>query len=170
MNLETLEDLLVHQIEDILSAEHQIRKALPRPAEAVESDALRQAFQEHEKETDTQIERLHKAFDLMKKPANASHCEAAEGLIAEAEEYLDAEGERAVLDAAIVTAAQRVEHYEIAAYGSAIAFARQLDRSEVASLLEQSLDEEKAADKRLSSLAEGGLNDAARKAGRDRSN
>jgi ferritin-like metal-binding protein YciE len=165
MTLQTLEDLLVHQIQDILSAEHQVRKALPRMAEAAGSDKLRQAFTDHHKETEAQIERLHKAFALMEKPVNASHCEAAEGLLTEAEDFLDGEGNRDVLDAGIITAAQRFEHYEIAAYGSAISFARKLNRNEVASLLEESLSEEKAADEKLSSIAENGVNDAAMKAG-----
>jgi ferritin-like metal-binding protein YciE len=166
MELQTLEDLLVHQIQDILSAEHQVKKALPLMAKAVGSDKLRQAFEHHQKETDTQIERLEKVFELMDQPVSASHCEAAEGLITEAEDYLNGEGNRDVLDAGLVTAAQRFEHYEIAAYGSAIAFARQLDRHDVASLLEESLGEEKAADGKLTSIAENGVNDAAMEAGK----
>ncbi|MEX2531370.1 MAG: ferritin-like domain-containing protein [Gemmatimonadota bacterium] len=165
MKLQTLEDLLVHQIQDILSAEQQVKKALPRMAEAAGSDKLRTAFKDHQKETEIQIERLEKAFKLMDKPVSASHCEAAEGLITEAEGYIDGDGNRAVLDAGIVTAAQRFEHYEIAAYGSAISFARQLKRNEVADLLQESLDEETAADKKLTSIAENGVNDAAMKAG-----
>jgi ferritin-like metal-binding protein YciE len=166
MELQTLEDLLVHQIQDILSAENQVKKALPRMAEAAGSDRLRKAFKDHQKDTDAQIKRLEKAFKLMDKPVSASHCEAAEGLITEAEDYLDGKGNRDVLDAGMITAAQRFEHYEIAAYGSAIAMARQLDRSEVATLLEASLEEEKAADEKLSSIAENGVNEAAMKAGR----
>jgi len=92
-------------------------------AEAARSDKLRQAFKHHHMETGTHIERLEKALALMEKPVSASHCEAAEGLLAETEDYLDGEGSRDVLDAGIITAAQRFEHYEIAAYGSAIAFA-----------------------------------------------
>ncbi|CAN5745862.1 ferritin-like domain-containing protein [soil metagenome] len=165
MKLQTLEDLLVHQLQDILSAENRVKKALPRMAEAAGSDKLRMAFKEHRKETEAQIERLHKAFELLEKPVAASHCEAAEGLITEAEDYLDGDGHRDVLDAGIITAAQRFEHYEIAAYGSAISFARQLKRDEVASLLEESLREEEAADEKLSAIAENGVNDAAMKAG-----
>ena len=166
MNLQTLDDLLVHQIQDILSAERQVRKALPLMAKAVGSDKLRKALQDHQKETDAQIERLEKAFELMDQPVSASHCAAAEGLITEAEDYLDGDGNREVLDAGLITAAQRFEHYEIAAYGSAISFARQLERNEVASLLQESLDEEKAADEKLTSIAENGVNTAAMKAGR----
>jgi ferritin-like metal-binding protein YciE len=165
MKLQTLEDLLVHNIQDILSAEHQVKKALPRMAEAAGSAKLRQAFKDHQKETDAHIERLEKAFELLDQPVAASHCEAAEGLITEAEDYLDGDGNRDVLDAGIITAAQRFEHYEIAAYGSAISFARKLNRNEVASLLQESLDEEKAADEKLTSIAENGVNDAAMKAG-----
>ena len=166
MKLQTLDDLLVHQIQDILSAEHQVKKALPRMAEAAGSDKLRKAFRDHQKETDAHIERLERAFELMDKPVSASHCEAAEGLIAEAEDYLDGDGHRDVLDAGIITAAQRFEHYEIAAYGSAISFARKLNQNEVASLLQKSLDEEKAAEEELTSIAENGVNIAAVKAGR----
>jgi ferritin-like metal-binding protein YciE len=166
MKLQTLDDLLVHQIQDILSAEHQVKKALPRMAEAAGSDKLRKAFKDHQKETDTQIERLEKVFELMDEPVAASHCEAAEGLITEAEDYLDGEGNRDVLDAGMITAAQRFEHYEIAAYGSAISFARQLNRDDVANLLQDSLDEEKAADGKLTSIADNGVNSAAMKAGR----
>jgi ferritin-like metal-binding protein YciE len=166
MKLQTLEDLLVHQIQDILSAEHQVKKVLPRMAKATGSDKLRKAFKDHQKETDAQIERLEKAFELMDKPVSASHCEAAEGLITEAEDYLDGDGNRDVLDAGIITAAQRFEHYEIAAYGSAISFARKLNQNEVASLLQESLDEEKAADQKLTSIAENGVNDAAMRVGR----
>ncbi len=166
MELQNLEDLLVHQIQDILSAEHQVKKALPLMAKAVGSDKLRKAFEHHQKETDTQIERLEKVFELMDQPVSASHCEAAEGLITEAEDYLNGDGNRDVLDAGLVTAAQRFEHYEIAAYGSAIAFARQLNHDEVADLLEESLDEEKAADQKLTTIAENGVNDAAMKAGK----
>lgn len=165
MKLQTLEDLLVHQIQDILSAEHQVKKALPLMAKAVGSDKLRKAFEHHQKETDTQIERLEKVFKLMDKPVSASHCEAAEGLITEAEDYLDGDGNREVLDAGLVTAAQRFEHYEIAAYGSAISFARKLKQDEVANLLEESLGEEKAADGKLTAIADNGVNDAAMKAG-----
>ena len=166
MKLQTLEDLLVHQIQDILSAEHQVKKVLPRMAEAAGSDKLRKAFKDHQKDTDAQIERLEKVFKILEKPVSASHCEAAEGLITEAEDYLDGDGHRDVLDAGIITAAQRFEHYEIAAYGSAISFARQLNRHEVASLLQESLDEENAADKKLTSIAENGVNTAALKAGK----
>lgn len=165
MKLQTLEDLLIHQCQDILSAEHQAKKALPRMAEAAGSDKLRKAFRDHQKETDAQIGRLEKAFELMDKPVSASHCEAAEGLITEAEDYLDGDGNRDVLDAGIIAAAQRFEHYEIAAYGSAISFARKVNRNEVASLLQESLDEEKAAEEKLTSIAENGVNNAAMKAG-----
>lgn len=166
MKPQTLEYLLVHQIKDILSAEHQVRKALPRMARAAGSDKLQKAFKDHQKDTDAQIERLEKAFRLMDPSVSASHREAAEGLITEAGDDLDGEGNHDVPDAGIITAGQRSEHHEIAAYGSAIAFARQLDRNDVASLLEESLEEEKAADEKLTSIAEDGLNDAAMKATR----
>ena len=166
MKLQTLEDLLVHQIQDILSAEHQVKKALPGMARAAGSDELRKAFEDHQKETDTHIERLEKAFELMGKPVSSSHCEAAEELITEAEDFLNGDGNRDVLDAGIIAAAQRFEHYEIAAYGSALSFARTLKLTEVTKLLQESLDEEKAADEKLTSIAEKSVNEAAMKVGR----
>jgi len=165
MKLQTLEDLLVHEIQDILSAERQVKNALPQMAKAAGSNKLRQAFQDHLQDTDKQIERLERAFRLMDKPVSASHCEAAEGLITEAEDFLDGEGNRDVLDAGLIAAAQRFEHYEIAAYGSAVAFAEKLSRTEIANLLQASLDEEMAADKKLTVIAENGVNTAAMKAG-----
>jgi ferritin-like metal-binding protein YciE len=169
MAMQNLDDLLVHQLRDILSAERQIRRALPRMAKASKSDKLREALESHVEETDQQIERLRKAFDLLGKSARASHCEGAEGLITEAEEFLDGDGHADVRDAGLITAAQRVEHYEMAAYGSAIAFARMLDKDDVVSLLEETLEEEKAADRKLTKIAEGSVNEAAMKAGNGRS-
>jgi ferritin-like metal-binding protein YciE len=166
MALNTLEDLLIHELRDILSAERQIRRALPRMARAANSEELTDALESHVEETDNQIERLQKAFELMGKKARASHCEAAEGLISEAADLLDEDGDENVLDAALIGAAQRVEHYEIAAYGSAISFAKQLGRKEVAALLQETLEEEKAADKKLTKIAESGVNQAARASSR----
>jgi ferritin-like metal-binding protein YciE len=165
MKLQTLEDLLIHQIRDILSAEYQVRKALPHLADAVGSEKLRKAFEEHHRETDGQIMRLEKAFKLMDRAVAASHCDAAQGLITEAEDLVDSDGNRDVLDAGILAAAQRFRNYEIAAYGSAISFAQKLRRNDVASLLQESLDEEQAADHKLTAIAKNGVNTAAMRAG-----
>lgn len=166
--MQNLDDLLIHQLKDILSAERQIRRALPRMAKASTSDTLREALENHLEETDHQIERLQKAFELLGKPARASHCEGAEGLITEAEDFLDGNGNEDVRDAGLITAAQRVEHYEMAAYGSAIAFARMLEQDDVVSLLEETLEEEKEADRKLTEIAEGEVNKAALQAGNGR--
>jgi ferritin-like metal-binding protein YciE len=138
-------------------------------ARASKSEKLREALEHHVEETDQQIERLRKAFELLGKSARASHCEGAEGLISEAEEFLDGDGNPHVRDAGLITAAQRVEHYEMAAYGSAIAFARMLKKDDVVGLLEETLEEEKAADQKLTKIAEGGVNESAMKAGNGRS-
>ena len=161
MALNTLEDLLIHELRDILSAERQIRRALPKMARAAHSEELTEAFETHVEETDTHIERLQKAFELMGRKARASHCEGAEGLISEASDLMDEDGDDNVLDAALISAAQRVEHYEMAAYGSAVAFAKQLKLPEVASLLQETLEEEKAADRKLTKIGKGGVNKAA---------
>jgi len=166
MKLQTLEDLLIHQIQDILSAEYQVKKALPRMAEGVGSDKLRRAFKDHHRETGAQIMRLEKAFKLLDRAVAASHCDAAQGLITEAEDLLESDGNRDVLDAGVLAAAQRFRNYEMAAYGSAISFAQKLQRNDVASLLQESLDEESAADEKLSAIAKNGVNTAALKAGR----
>jgi len=169
MTLRTLEDLRVHQIQDILSAEHHVKKVLPLMAKAVRSDKLRRAFKHHQKEADAQIERLEKVFGLsdswtsqcprptVRRPKGSQRRPRATWM---------ATATATCLDAGLVIAGQRFQHYEIAAYGSAIAFARQLKHDEVASLLEESLDEEKAADQKLTTIAENGVNEAALKAGR----
>lgn len=152
-------DLFEIELKDLYSAEKQLTKALPKMAKAATHDELRQAFERHLHETEAQIERLEKIFQQL----NISHgrvekCKAMEGLIEEGQKAMEEGLEPLVLDAALICAAQRVEHYEIAAYGCARTFARQLGHNEIADLLQETLDEEGATDKKLTELAEGVVN------------
>lgn len=161
MSLDTLHDLFVEELRDIHSAERQLTKALPRMAKAAQSPKLRQAFESHLKETERQIERLDRIFSELEERATGKKCVGMEGLVAEGKEMMQEDGEPAVIDAALIAAAQRVEHYEIAAYGCVRNYADLLGYTAAARLLQQSLDEEEAADAKLSALAEGGVNAAA---------
>ena len=161
MSLDSLHDLYVDELKDIHSAERQLLRALPRMAKAAESPELRSAFESHLKETEKQVERLDKIFAELEKKATGKKCKGMEGLIEEGKEMLEEEADPAVMDAALIAAAQRVEHYEIAAYGCVRNYAELLGYTSAARLLQQSLDEEEAADKKLSQLAEGGINEAA---------
>jgi ferritin-like metal-binding protein YciE len=161
MSLDSLHDLYVDELKDIHSAERQLLRALPRMAKAAESPELRSAFESHLKETEKQVERLDKIFAELEKKATGKKCKGMEGLIEEGKEMMEEEAEPAVMDAALIAAAQRVEHYEIAAYGCVRNYAELLGYTSAARLLQQSLDEEEAADKKLSQLAEGGINEAA---------
>lgn len=161
MSLDSLHDLYVDELKDIHSAERQLLRALPRMAKAAESPELRSAFESHLKETEKQVERLDKIFAELEKKATGKKCKGMEGLIEEGKEMMEEEADPAVMDAALIAAAQRVEHYEIAAYGCVRNYAELLGYSSAARLLQQSLDEEEAADKKLSQLAEGGINEAA---------
>lgn len=161
MSLDSLHDLYVDELKDIHSAERQLLRALPRMAKAADSPELRAAFESHLKETEKQVERLDKIFGELDKKATGKKCKGMEGLLEEGKEMMEEEAEPAVMDAALIAAAQRVEHYEIAAYGCVRNYAELLGYSSAAKLLQQSLDEEEAADKKLSELAEGGINEAA---------
>lgn len=154
MKLNTLEDLLVHELKDLYSAENQLVKALPKMAKGANSDKLRAAFEGHLKETKGHVERLDKIFELMETNGGRQKCKGMEGLIKEAGESLEEEAEPAVKDAALIAQAQRVEHYEMAGYGTARTFAQLLGLKDVAKLLQQTLDEEGAADKKLTKIAE----------------
>ncbi|MBX9652856.1 ferritin-like domain-containing protein [bacterium] len=153
MKLDTLENLLVHELKDLLSAEKQLTKALPKMAKAAASEALRTAFQDHLEETKGHVNRLEEAFRLLEKSPRAEHCKAMEGLIEEGADLIEEEGESQVKDAALIGAAQRVEHYEIAAYGTARTLAQMIGNEDVAKLLEETLEEEKAADEKLTDIA-----------------
>lgn len=158
MKLHSLEDLFVEQLRDLYDAEKQLVKALPKMAKAASSEELRDAFGEHLDQTRGHVERLEQVFDLFGKKARGKTCEAMEGLVDEGAEMIDADAEPMVRDAGLIAAAQRVEHYEIAAYGCLHTWARQLSKHEIAEILEQTLNEEKATDQKLTHLAEGAVN------------
>jgi ferritin-like metal-binding protein YciE len=161
--LNSFEDLFVEQLQDLYDAEQRLTKALPKMAEAAHSPALKSAFQEHLRQTTKQVSRLEQVFEGMGKSAQAKTCEAMRGLVAEGDEVISAQGNPSVKDAALIAAAQRVEHYEIAGYGTARTFARQLGKSDAARLLQETLDEEAATDKKLTELAETTINIEANK-------
>src|SRR6266540_893430 len=156
----TLEDLFVQELRDTYDGEKQITKALPKMAKAAANEELASAFQEHLEQTKGQIERLEQIFTQLDMKARGKHCAGLAGIIEEGGEVME-EVEEPVLDAALVAAAQRVEHYEIAAYGTLVSYARQLGHEEAADLLEETLNEEKETDRKLTELAEGVLNQAA---------
>lgn len=158
VKLQTLSDLFVHELGDILSAEKQIVKALPKMAKAASAPDLRAAFESHLEETKGQVERLERIFEQIKAKPPAAKCKAMEGLIAEGEEFLAEKATDEVRDAGLIAIAQRVEHYEIAAYGTAATYARQLGHSKAEKLLRETLAEEGNADKKLTALAEGAIN------------
>lgn len=160
----TLEDLLVEQMQDLYDAEHRLVEALPLMAEAATSASLESAFRSHLTETKGHVSRLEQAFKLMGKSAKRESCQAMKGLVQEGSAVIEADGDAAVKDAALIAAAQRVEHYEMAGYGSARTFARQLGRSDIADLLQQTLDEEGNADKKLTQIAENFVNEQAAQA------
>jgi ferritin-like metal-binding protein YciE len=152
-----MNDLFVEQLRDLYSAETQLVEALPKMASAASHDELKQAFQHHLEETRGHVDRLGEVFEqLGTTPGNVT-CKAMKGLIAEGDEVVQAEGDPAVRDAARIAAAQRVEHYEIAGYGTVRTFADQLDHGDAKDLLDQTLDEESTADKLLTKIATGGL-------------
>jgi ferritin-like metal-binding protein YciE len=159
--LDSMDTLFRDQIEDLYDAEQRLVDALPNMAEASTSPQLRQAFEHHWQETRNHVSRLERIFHSLGQEAESKTCQAMKGLIKEGEEAIDAEGDPNVKDAALIAAAQRVEHYEIAAYGTARTFARQLNLEEIASLLEETLEEEKAADQKLTQVAESGINQMA---------
>jgi ferritin-like metal-binding protein YciE len=153
MKLDSLENLFVHELKDLLSAEKQLVKALPKMAKGAANAELRTAFEEHLEQTKVHVERLEKIFTLIGKTARAEHCKAMEGLVEEGADLLKEEGSAMVKDAALIGAAQRVEHYEIAAYGTTRTLAELLGQSEAVELLQQTLDEEKETDEKLTHLA-----------------
>ena len=154
----SLEDLFVNLLKDMYYAEKQILKALPKMAKKADSEELRQAFEHHLKETEGQVERLEQVFALCDLKPSGKTCPAIKGIIEEGEEDMKDAKDPDVLDAGMIADAQAVEHYEIARYGTMIAWARQLGMNDAASLLEQTLEQEYNADKLLTELAEGRLN------------
>ena len=152
--IKTLDDLFVHTLQDIYYAESQITKNLPTMIEKASNPELRSAFQKHLTETEGQITRLEQVFQMHGQPVKGVTCQAMDGILAEAKEVISDCDDPHVCDAAMLSAAQAVEHYEITRYGSLISYANQLGRSDCASVLKQTLEEEKATDKRLTDIAE----------------
>jgi ferritin-like metal-binding protein YciE len=161
MALESLQDLFVDELKDVYNAEQQILKALPKMAKNASSPELSRAFETHRKQTEGQVARLDTIFEELGVSPGRKKCKGMEGLLAEGAEILEEEGEEAVIDAALISAAQRVEHYEIAAYGCLRTYATLLGHSNAATLLGQTLKEEEDTDEILSKLAEEGVNEAA---------
>lgn len=159
----TLNDLLLTFMQDVYYAERQILKALPKMAKAATSAELKQAFTEHREETEGQVERLQKAFEILGKRARGKTCEAINGLVEEGEEVIEDFPEGSVRDAGLAACAQAVEHYEMARYGSLIAWAKAANQPDVVKLLEQTLAEEKKADTLLNDLASKKINPEAMK-------
>ena len=156
-----LREALVDEIKDIYNAEKQIVKALPKMVKGATSDELREAFESHLDETENQVTRLERVFELLDEKPRGKHCAGMAGILEEGSEILQEDADDPVKDAMLIAGAQRVEHYEITAYGTCIAWAEALGLTEVAEVLGESLAEEKAADDKLSALAESGINDAA---------
>lgn len=156
-----LREALVDEIRDIYNAEKQIVKALPKLVKCAASDELREAFESHLDQTENHVSRLERVFELLDEKPRGKHCAGMAGILEEGSETLQADAEDSVMDAMLIAGAQRVEHYEITAYGTAIAWAEALELTDVAEILGESLAEEKAADEKLSALAESGINEAA---------
>jgi len=161
MSLNSLESLFIEELRDIYNGEKQILRALPKMAKAAESAELSQAFTKHLKETQGHVQRLERILRELDQAVRGKQCKGMMGLLEEGKEKLEEDGEAAVLDAALIASAQKVEHYEIAAYGCLRTYAQLLGYDQVAKLLEQTLAEEEAADKKLTQLGEGGINEAA---------
>jgi ferritin-like metal-binding protein YciE len=158
MKLDSLNDLFIDVLKDTYDAEHQITKALPKMASGASSSQLKAAFNKHLSETENQIRRLEQVFEVAGKKATRKTCVAMKGLIEEGSELLKEDAEPEVLDAGLIAAAQKVEHYEIAAYGTLRTYAQQLGLNKAVDLLQQTLDEEATTDEKLTQLAESSIN------------
>ena len=154
----TLHDAFLDELRDTYDAEKQLTKALPKLAKAASSPELREAFESHLEETRAQIERLEQVFESVEEKARGKHCAGIAGIIEEGKSIMEEDFDDATMDACLIASGQRAEHYEMAAYGTLVAWANGLGHTEAAELLQETLDEEKAADMKLSSLAEGGIN------------
>src|SRR6188474_346449 len=150
----TLHDAFIDELRDTYDAEKQLTKALAKLAKASSNPKLRQAFESHLQETQGQIERLEQVFENLDEKVRGKHCDGIAGIIEEGKSVMEEDFDDATMDACLIAAGQRAEHYEMAAYGTLVAWARILGHNDVADLLEETLDEEKAADEKLSSLAE----------------
>ena len=158
MKIENLKQLFHDQLRDLYDAENRLVEALPKMAKAAHNAELKAGFEEHLKQTEGHVERLEKIFEMCKESPKGKTCKAMKGLIAEGEEAIDEKAEPAVKDAALIAAAQRVEHYEMAGYGTVIAYAKLLKETSAMKLLKQTLEEEKATDEKLTDLAESTVN------------
>ena len=152
--IENLRELLVHELKDLYSAETQLVKALPKMAKAATDEDLAQAFEQHLEQTKVHVERLERVFDTLDEKPRGKTCEAMKGLITEGNEAISEDATDEVKDAALIVAAQKVEHYEIAGYGSVRTFANLLGEREIADILQETLDEEGETDKKLTEIAE----------------
>ncbi len=157
-SINTLDDLFVHTLQDIYYAENQITKALPKMIGKATDLGLKSGFEQHLIETQNQIKRLEQVFQMHGQPVKGTTCAAMDGILEEASDILGVANDNDVKDAAIISAAQAVEHYEITRYGTLVAFAKQLGREDCAAVLQQNLDEEYATDRRLTALAESRIN------------
>lgn len=156
--LNTMEDLYLDQLQDMYDAEQRITKALPQMAKAAHSPQLKQAFEAHLKETEGQIKRLERCFDLFGQKPKSKTCDAMKGLISEGQTVINASGDPDVKDAALIASAQRVEHYEMAGYGCLRQFAMRCGQENAAELLQETLDEEEKTDRLLTEIAESSVN------------
>src|SRR5688572_27048416 len=157
----TLQDAFLDELRDTYDAEKQLVKALPKMAKAASSPQLRDAFESHLEETRGQVNRLEQVFESLDEKARGKHCDGIAGIIEEGKSIMEEDFDDITMDACLIGAGQRAEHYEMAAYGTLVAWAQALDHTEAARLLQETLDEEKAADEKLSSLAEAGINQGA---------
>lgn len=161
LKLESVKDLLIAELRDLHDAENQLVEALPKMAEAASSNELKNAFNHHLEETQKHVTRLDEVFEGLNEKASGETCEAMKGLVKEGEEFIHAKGQPEVRDVGLIGAAQRVEHYEMAGYGTARTLARRLGLNEIARTLQQTLEEEAAANQKLTAVAEGNVNPTA---------
>jgi ferritin-like metal-binding protein YciE len=166
-DMESLQDLMQDELKDIYDAEKQLTKALPKLAKKASNEQLRDAIEQHLQETEGHIERLDQVFDLLGLPARGKKCEGMQHLIAEGNDMISEAEEDSTRDAVMIASAQKVEHYEIASYGTLRTWANLLGKSEVAALLEETLEEEKQADAKLTEIAESFVNEQAASEGED---
>jgi ferritin-like metal-binding protein YciE len=160
----TLHDAFIDELRDTYDAERQLTKALAKLAKAATNPTLRDAFETHLEETKGQIDRLEQVFQSLDEKVRGKHCDGIAGIIEEGKSIMEEDFDEATMDACLIAAGQRAEHYEMAAYGTLVAWARAMGHDDAADLLQETLDEEKAADEKLSALAEGGINQGAAEA------
>jgi ferritin-like metal-binding protein YciE len=159
--MNSLEGLLLHEVQDLYHAEQQLVKALPKVASKASSPALKSAVEQHLQQTEQHVNRLEQIFQMLGQPAKGVKCKGMQGILDEADEVMKQKGTPETLDAAIIMSAQKVEHYEIASYGSAATWAEMMGRQDIKNLLGQTLDEEEKTDKKLTEIAKSGINQRA---------